>query len=50
MSVITLRKALGVLAKSSSFSVTTVTERKKDRFDELKQRLFVKQQIESDLE
>lgn len=50
MSVITLRKALGVLAKSSSFSVTTVTERKKDVFDELKQRLFVKQQIESDLE
>ncbi|WP_252384108.1 hypothetical protein [Escherichia coli] len=32
MSAITLRKALGVLAKSSSFSVTTVTHRQKDDF------------------
>lgn len=36
MSAITLRKALGVLAKSSSFSVTTETHRQKDVFDELK--------------
>jgi DNA phosphorothioation-dependent restriction protein DptF len=50
MSVITLRKALGVLAKSSSFSVSTVTERQKDQFDKLKERLFVKQEIESDLQ
>lgn len=43
MSAITLRKALGVLAKSSSFSVTTVTHRQKDEFDQLKEQLFVKQ-------
>ncbi|WP_237388157.1 DNA phosphorothioation-dependent restriction protein DptF [Xenorhabdus sp. Sc-CR9] len=49
MSSLTLRKALGVLSKSSSFSVTTLTDRRKDVFDELKQQLFVEQQIESDL-
>ncbi|MBD2792568.1 DNA phosphorothioation-dependent restriction protein DptF [Xenorhabdus szentirmaii] len=48
MSSLTLRKALGVLSKSSSFSVTTLTNRRKDVFDELKQQLFVEQQIESD--
>ncbi|HHV7437643.1 TPA: DNA phosphorothioation-dependent restriction protein DptF, partial [Escherichia coli] len=47
---ITLRKALGVLAKSSSFSVTTVTHRQKDEFDQLKEQLFVKQEIETELQ
>lgn len=50
MSAITLRKALGVLAKSSSFSVTTVTHRQKDEFDQLKEQLFVKQKIETELQ
>lgn len=50
MSAITLRKALGVLAKSSSFSVTTVTNRQKDDFDRLKGQLFVKQEIENELQ
>ncbi|ETS32574.1 DNA phosphorothioation-dependent restriction protein DptF [Photorhabdus temperata] len=50
MSAITLRKALGVLAKSSSFSVTTETDRPRDVFDELKEQLFVKQEIETDLQ
>lgn len=50
MSAITLRKALGVLAKSSSFSVSTETHRQKDIFDELKEQLFVKQEIEEDLQ
>ncbi|WP_447871312.1 DNA phosphorothioation-dependent restriction protein DptF [Serratia fonticola] len=49
MSAITLRQALGVLAKSSSFSVTTESHRPRDVFDELKEQLFVKQDIESDL-
>lgn len=50
MSAITLRKALGVLAKSSSFSVATVTQRQKDEYDHLKEQLFVKQEIEIDLQ
>ncbi|MDN0118015.1 DNA phosphorothioation-dependent restriction protein DptF [Yersinia frederiksenii] len=50
MSAITLRKALGVLAKSSSFSVTTMTHRQKDEFDLLKDQLFVKQEIETELQ
>ncbi|WP_447881764.1 DNA phosphorothioation-dependent restriction protein DptF [Serratia fonticola] len=50
MSAITLRKALGVLAKSSPFSVTTETHRQRDVFDELKQQLFVVQEIEADLQ
>jgi len=50
MSAITLRKALDVLAKSSSFSVTTVTHRQKDEFDQLKEQLFVKQEIETELQ
>lgn len=50
MSAITLRKALGVLAKSSSFSVTTVAHRQKDEFDQLKEQLFVKQEIETELQ
>lgn len=50
MSAITLRKALGVLAKSSSFSVTTVTHRQKNEFDQLKEQLFVKQEIETELQ
>ncbi|MDE9432682.1 DNA phosphorothioation-dependent restriction protein DptF [Xenorhabdus bovienii] len=49
MSSLTLRKALSVLAKSSSFSVTTLTNRRRDVFDDLKQQLFVEQKIESDL-
>ncbi|MBP2836926.1 DNA phosphorothioation-dependent restriction protein DptF [Dickeya parazeae] len=50
MSAITLRKALSVLAKSSSFSVTTVTHRQRDEFDQLKEQLFVEQEIETDLQ
>ncbi|EKO9268640.1 DNA phosphorothioation-dependent restriction protein DptF [Escherichia coli] len=50
MSAITLRKALGVLAKSSSFSVTTMTHRQKDEFDQLKEQLFVIQEIETELQ
>lgn len=49
MSTITLAKALGVLAKSSPFSVTTVSNRKRDELDELKAWLFVQQDIETDL-
>ena len=50
MSTITLRKALGVLAKSSSYSVATETQRHKDDYDHLKEQLFVKQEIELDLQ
>lgn len=50
MSAITLRQALGVLAKSSSFSVTTESHRQKDEFDKLKEQLFVKQEIETGLQ
>ncbi|WP_105607523.1 DNA phosphorothioation-dependent restriction protein DptF, partial [Cronobacter sakazakii] len=50
MNAITLRKALGVLAKSSSYSVTTETHRDKDVFDALKEQLFVKQEIEIELQ
>lgn len=49
MSAVTLCQALGVLAKSSPFSVTTVTHRQRDVFDELKEQLFVKQEIETEL-
>jgi DNA phosphorothioation-dependent restriction protein DptF len=49
MSNITLIKALGVLAKSSPFSVTTVSSRKKDELDDMKAWLFVQQDIETDL-
>lgn len=49
MSTITLTKALGVLAKSSPFSVTTVSSRKKDELDDMKAWLFVQQDIETDL-
>ncbi|QIQ71998.1 DNA phosphorothioation-dependent restriction protein DptF [Pseudomonas coronafaciens] len=48
MTTMTLRKALSVLAKSSPFSVSTVSERQDDCFDVLKEKLYVKQQIESD--
>lgn len=50
MSAISLRKALGVLAKSSSFSVKTTTQRQKDIFDDLKDYLYVKPEIERDFE
>ena len=49
MSAITLRQALSVLSKSSSFSVATETRRRKDKFDDLKEQLFVEQEIETDL-
>ncbi|WP_340620828.1 DNA phosphorothioation-dependent restriction protein DptF [Xenorhabdus siamensis] len=49
MSSLTLRKALSVLAKSSSFSVVTLTNRRRNALDDLKQRLFVEQKIESDI-
>ncbi|NWA32031.1 DNA phosphorothioation-dependent restriction protein DptF [Pseudomonas sp. C6002] len=48
MTTMTLRKALGVLAKSSPFSVSTVSKRQNDCFDGLKEKLYVKQQIETD--
>lgn len=48
MSEITLRQALGVLAKSSPFSVKTVTQRSTDIFDDLKNYLYVEQEIEKD--
>lgn len=48
MSTITLRQALGVLAKSSPFSVKTVTARVRDTFDDLKEYLYVEQDIELD--
>ena len=49
MSNVNLIKALGVLAKSSPFSVTTVSNREKDELDEFKAWLFVQQDIETDL-
>ncbi|MDU4840498.1 MAG: DNA phosphorothioation-dependent restriction protein DptF [Leclercia adecarboxylata] len=48
MSSIPLRKALGVLAKSSSFSVKTTTDRSRDIYDDLKDYLYVEPEIESD--
>lgn len=50
MGAITLRQALNVLAKSSSFSVITESHRQRDEFDRLKGQLFVKQEIETDLQ
>lgn len=48
MSSISLRKALGVLAKSSSFSVKTTTDRGRDIYDDLKDYLYVSPEIEND--
>ena len=48
MGTLTLRQALGVLAKSSPFSVSTVSQRAKDVYDELKAYLYVEQDIERD--
>ena len=48
MSEITLRQALSVLAKSSPFSVTTVSDRKNDIYDDIKQYLYIEQDIEKD--
>ncbi|UNP87548.1 DNA phosphorothioation-dependent restriction protein DptF [Aeromonas encheleia] len=50
MSAVTLRKALGVLAKSSPFSVKTTSERPRDVYDELKDYLYVQPEIELDFE
>lgn len=50
VSSISLRKALGVLAKSSSFSVKTTTQRQRDLFDDLKDYLYVTPEIEHDFE
>lgn len=50
MSAITLKQALGVLAKSSSFSVKTASDRQPDVFDELKDYLYIKPDIEEDFE
>ena len=50
MSAITLKQALGVLAKSSSFSVKTASDRQSDIFDELKDYLYIKSDIEEDFE
>lgn len=50
MSSIPLRKALGVLAKSSSFSVKTTTERAHDIYDDLKDYLYVTPEIECNFE
>jgi len=48
MMTMTLKDALSVLAKSSPFSVKTITHRKKDSFDFLKEQLFVRQEIEQE--
>ncbi|MGL4206363.1 MAG: DNA phosphorothioation-dependent restriction protein DptF [Aeromonadaceae bacterium] len=50
MSTISLRKALGVLAKSSPFSVKTTSERPRDVYDKLKDYLYVKPEIEFEFE
>ncbi|MGL5008009.1 MAG: DNA phosphorothioation-dependent restriction protein DptF [Plesiomonas sp.] len=50
MSSISLRKALGVLAKSSSFSVKTTSNRKLDVYDDLKEYLYIKPEIEFEFE
>lgn len=50
MSGIPLRKALGVLAKSSSFSVKTTSDRPRDNYDDLKEYLYVTPDIEYDFE
>ncbi|MDO4687464.1 MAG: DNA phosphorothioation-dependent restriction protein DptF [Plesiomonas sp.] len=50
MSSISLRKALGVLAKSSSFSVKTTGNRKPDVYDDLKEYLYIKPEIEFEFE
>ncbi|MDH1637834.1 DNA phosphorothioation-dependent restriction protein DptF [Aeromonas caviae] len=50
MSAVTLRKALGVLAKSSPFSVKTTSDRPRDVYDDLKEYLYVKPDIELDFE
>lgn len=49
MTYISLRNALSVLAKSSPFSVSTLTLRSKDALDDFKEQLFVEQDIERDL-
>ncbi|MGM0937341.1 MAG: DNA phosphorothioation-dependent restriction protein DptF [Pseudomonadota bacterium] len=46
MGSISLRKALGVLSKSSSFSVKTTTDRPRDTYDDLKDYLYVEPEIE----
>ena len=48
MSEITLREALSVLSRSSPFAVSTVSQRTRDAFDNLKEYLFVEQEIEAD--
>lgn len=45
---LTLRQTLSVLAKSSPFSVTTVSDRKNDIYDDIKQYLYIEQDIERD--
>lgn len=50
MSSISLRQAIGVLAKSSSFSVKTTSDRPRDTYDDLKEYLYVKPDIEFDFE
>lgn len=45
---ITFRQALSVLAKSSAFSVKTVTRRVNDIYDDIKDYLYVEQDIEKD--
>lgn len=48
MKELSFRQALGVLAKSSAFSVKTVTERASDVFDDIKNYLYIEQDIEKD--
>lgn len=43
-----LSEALGVLAKSSPFSVATKSDRPKDEFDRLKDHLYIEQKIENE--
>lgn len=42
----TLRQAIKILAKSSPYSVSTFSQRKKDYFDKLKEYLYIEQEIE----
>lgn len=49
MNKITLRSALSVLSKSSPFSVKTVSGRNPDEYDDLKNWLYIEQNIERDL-
>lgn len=48
MKELSFRQALGVLAKSSAFSVKTITNPNHDIFDDIKNYLYIEQDIEKD--